>query len=391
MSKLTKLLEMLKALPADDFKERERCVTYVTRELNARFRLCMPGTRRAYGDFVFAEFERVAARLPSAACYEETDTLCTYADALVDLMMSIVKSPKVPSMPPEQQTALLERLRTLINNARALEYAVDNLFDREENNQTVTEYDMRQVLDIVFPMTEQYHRNVLLRGLLHYSDKLSRLTLEAEQVMQVYLYDEMRRLRDLGDAMTADDTEALELAADLCAFFLNDDLLEILYTLPALGRSNISFFVLYTLVGLKKDIPDGLVDALAQDIEWADETKNLLDEHNLGNLFPAAYDDPVLLARARLVHWLVYPTELGKQPDEIEYITAALGRIPEETYYIFRFRSDSDTLDDERKGVWLVGWSSGSGESFSSFDKLSDCERETPEKTAAYVKKHLIK
>ena len=85
---------MLKALPADDFKAREQSVTYVTRELNSRFRLCMPWTRRAYGDFVFSEFERVAALLPSAACYEETDILCTYADALVELMMSIVKSPK---------------------------------------------------------------------------------------------------------------------------------------------------------------------------------------------------------------------------------------------------------------------------------------------------------
>ena len=56
-----------------------------------------------------------------------------------------------------------------------------------------------------------------------------------------------------------------------------------------------------------------------------------------------------------MVHWLTYPTELGEQPDAIEYLGKVTYLFKKDVYYIFRFRSDSKNLDDELRGQWLIG------------------------------------
>ena len=96
---------------------------------------------------------------------------------------------------------------------------------------------------------------------------------------------------------------------------------------------------------------------------------------------------PEYLAKSNLVHWLTYPTELGGEPDAIEY----LGKVKKkDVYYVFRYRSVSDTLSDELKGKWLIGWSSNDGGTFSNFDRYDDFVQKTPEKTLKYIKKKLL-
>jgi hypothetical protein len=46
-----------------------------------------------------------------------------------------------------------------------------------------------------------------------------------------------------------------------------------------------------------------------------------------------------------LVHWLFYPTELGKIPDMVELLGEV--KVKGETDFIFKYRSDSDNLDDD--------------------------------------------
>jgi hypothetical protein len=105
------------------------------------------------------------------------------------------------------------------------------------------------------------------------------------------------------------------------------------------------------------------------------------------SLFPAELAKPEYLAKSDLVHWLSYPTELGKAPDEIEY----LGKVRKGgVYYVFRYRSVRDTLSDELKGKWLIGWSSNDGGTFSNFDRYDDFVQKTPEKTLKYIKKKLL-
>ena len=57
---------------------------------------------------------------------------------------------------------------------------------------------------------------------------------------------------------------------------------------------------------------------------------------------------------------------------------------------MFKFRSDSDTLDESCKNQWLIGWSSEDGGTFSNFDLYSGFEQETVEKTLRNIKKKLL-
>jgi hypothetical protein len=95
----------------------------------------------------------------------------------------------------------------------------------------------------------------------------------------------------------------------------------------------------------------------------------------------------VYLAKSDLVHWLTYPTELGKEPEQIEFI----GKVKKkEDYYVFRYISDSDNLGEDLQGKWLIGWSNAEGGTFSNFDLYSDFEKKTPEKTLKNIKKRLL-
>ena len=104
----------------------------------------------------------------------------------------------------------------------------------------------------------------------------------------------------------------------------------------------------------------------------------------LQSLFPAELSTPEYLAKSDLVHWLTYPTELGKQPDQIEY----LGKVKKkEEYYIFRYISDSANLGDDRKNQWLIGWSNDEGGTFSNFNLYSDFEQKNNRKNLKEHKK----
>ena len=114
---------------------------------------------------------------------------------------------------------------------------------------------------------------------------------------------------------------------------------------------------------------------------------SLLKRYGLVALFPTELSTPEYLAKSNMVHWLIYPTELGKLPDRIEYI----GKVKKkEEYYIFRYTSDSDNLGEDLKGKWLIGWSSDEGGTFSNFDLYSDFEQKTVEKTLKNIKKKLL-
>ena len=66
-------------------------------------------------------------------------------------------------------------------------------------------------------------------------------------------------------------------------------------------------------------------------------------------------------------------------------------KVKKEHFWIFRFQSNSDTLDEEHQNRWLIGWSSDDGGTFSEFHPYELFEKKTPEKTVKYIKKKLLK
>ena len=107
-------------------------------------------------------------------------------------------------------------------------------------------------------------------------------------------------------------------------------------------------------------------------------------------MFPTECTTEEYLAKSDLVRWLTYPTELGKAPDEIVYIGKIKKLFKKEVFYVFKYRSNSDTLGDDLKNKWLIGWSSRDGGTFSNFDEFAPFEQETAKKTLRLIQKKLI-
>lgn len=386
MSKAKKLIADLQKTRNETFDVRSQLAVYVNRVLDSKPGLRMPGDKRTVVDFVIAEFENLQKQLPTLESFREKDELCHYADELFVLLRRFVSSADKLTEP---QRAVVGSMGTCVQTTEALSYSIDALFASEpgsdpKNAKAVEASDILRLTDMLSTITDQYHRNMFLTGLLHYADKLPRMTLDAETALQSYVGDEMERLLSIGDDMTEDESAGLELAADLCRYIPCDRLTGIVSRLPSLGRGNINFYALRSLIALKQDVSDELIHQLAFDDEYAAMAKDELDKSGMGDRFPESRRDPKLLYMTSLVHWLTYPTELGKKPDAIKFYCTV--DTPDGTTYVYLFKSDSDTLSDDLKNEWLIGWSDDENGSFSQFRPLSSCDQGTPEKTMAYIK-----
>ena len=384
MSIIRKYLSAIRRMPEENIASRDRLTELARINCQKKAPLILPGEVKRVIRFVCAEAERIKALLPNAASYRTADTLCSYADNLTGLMTALLYS---TDQLTGEQNALMTSLWESVDDTRVLEHAIDEMFDRSEESEVITEYDLSLVMNVLSPITDQYRRNGFALGMLYYAKKLSRLTPEAEACLQDYTAGEMIRLRYIGDGMTDDDAEGLEYLADLCRYILNDRLTKILNVLPDLHRPNVSYYVLNTLLSGRKDLPEGLISELAHDEEYAALTKTALDKAGMSRLFPLKCADRTALCRSALIHWLVQPAELGKKPDEIRLLCSV--GLEDGTLRVFRFRSDSSALPEEIRNQWLVGWSDGEGETFSEYEPLSRIKAKTPDKLAAYFNKEL--
>jgi hypothetical protein len=239
------------------------------------------------------------------------------------------------------------------------------------------------------PLTDVYQKGKLFQGLLHFKNDIKEMTGGAKDALADYIAAELDGLLKKKDSLTDDEDTILEIAADVCQYFLSDKITSILKEMLTLKRANISYYAVGSLLAGKNEIDPSAIAHLAQDLGYANLTYYLLKKHGLIKLFPKEFSNDEYLAKSDMVHWLMYPTELGKAPNAIELLGTA--KVKSELFYIFKFISGSDTLDDETKNEWLIGWSSNDGGgTFSNFDKLSDFEKENPKKTLKHIVKELI-
>jgi len=96
----------------------------------------------------------------------------------------------------------------------------------------------------------------------------------------------------------------------------------------------------------KEDIMD-----IAANSETRNWFYNALVKMGRSEIYPEEYRNQKSFAESNMVEWLVYPTELGRMPDEIELMNVF--DIDEKEYYLFRFRCQSSEHWKE-KG-WMAG------------------------------------
>ena len=325
------------------------------------------------------ELSLLLSALEACNTYREKNDIIGYANNLMNLALALYHEPT--RIPPSLLTAVMQ-LSPVLKETRFLENEIDAIFEKD----TVNVGEIEHLGETLATVTDEYQRGLLWSGCLHYAEKLSVLPADSKAAFHQLFVSEFSRLFTL--TLTEDVLGAIEVAADLMKYSLSDDTVSLLHKAIALGEAGISYYALSSLLEVSTELDLATVAFLANDLEYAALTYALLKDHGKASLFPSELATPEYLAKSDLVHWLVYPTELGKQPDEIEYIgTTVIEKIP---YYFFRFRSDSDTLDDDVKGKWLVGWSADEGNTFSDFELYDDFADKSPEKTLKKLKKHIL-
>ena len=372
--------DMIETMKGLDYKEKIQFYQYLLRMAQQARQKFTREDKEEILAYAYAEVDHMLRDIPAAATYKEKATIFVCEDCLMGLVMHLSGS---PDNIPEDVHLKIRGLVEMVESIRRIETTLDGIFQKE----TVTGTDMSRLLYWVRLSDDEYQRSQLYVGLHHYQRDMGKLSDEARNMLAEYTAEEMRRLM----ALDSEDTwNALEVMADVSRYFADDAVIAGLRDLLEFGRNHINYYAAGTLIACGKEIPKKVIENLARDLEYANLTYLLLRKAGKEGLFPREFASEEYLAKSDLVRWLTYPTELGKVPDEIVYLGRFKKFLRKEVFHVFRFRSDSDTLDEEKKNRWLVGWSSDEGGTFSNFDDFAPFENETPERALKLIGKKLI-
>ena len=377
MSKFNELIAQMKTL---EYAQKQQFLQYLAQMAEHEKRQFSADDKTALLNYAYDEAEQMLCTIPQADTYKEKDLIFQCEDFLMGLVMHLSGT---PGNIPEDKYIKLKALAELVDRERYIERTLDSIFAQD----TISESDINRLLYWVRTSTDEYQKSKLFLGLDHYAQDISKFNDSAKQIMSDYLVSELRRLTKLD---TPDSWNALELLADVCKHFGDARVVAALTDLLQFGRNHINFYAVDSLFTLGADVSQSVIRALAQDLEYANLTYDVLQQHGKTEHFPENCTTEEYLAKSDLVRWLTFPTELGKAPDEIVYIGRIKQLFKKEVFHVFKFRSDSDTLEDGLKNKWLIGWSSNEGGTFSNFDEYALFEKATVDATLKNIKKKLI-
>ena len=378
---------------AETLQQKAQLLTYLANSLSdprSPRGKASPADRREVALAAIEEAVKLPSILEGAVCYREKSKAF---DILSPLMQLVMQGFGNPDDIPTDQREMLKSVVERCDKERFVENAVNECF-REGNNRP-TAADMERILCMVAPLQDEFHKEMLWQGLVLYRNQVERLPEDAKAVLARYAISEMERytLACTKGEGSEDMYENLEFISDIVRSLMGDPSMDQsitahLMVLFMLERPAVSYYALSTLLAAGETVPDEVILPLAKDVEYADRVYHLLGRYGAEERLPMELRDPIYLAKSDLVQWLAYPTELGKRPDEIEFLgqTKKKGEI----YHIFRFKSDSENLDEESQNVWLVGWAGSEGGTFSHFDLYKDYDKGTVEKTVKYIRKKIL-
>lgn len=365
---------------SNDYEENARLLQYLGNVLKSNMAKLPAEEKISIKDFALKEMQKLIEVIPSAKNYREKDKMFFYEDSVLMIFTLMGDHNSLT----DEQADVLQKLIATVSKERVLENSVDKMFEIAK----IEKSDVEAVLSIAKPIKDDYQRGMLFQGLLEHKDKIKNMSADAKSAIAEFTESELERLlseKDLSD----DAVNIIEFAADVSKYFITGKILDMLEKAMGVVENQVKYFILETLLDNNRQVSADAIKEIAGDLSYANLLKNVLVKYGKANLFPKEYDTPEYLAKSDLVRWLCYPTELNQKPDEIELLGKAT--VKKEDYFIFKYKSDSDNLTDELQNVWLIGWSGSQGSTFSEFDKLSDFEKKTPEKTVKYITKKLLK
>lgn len=374
--------ELIATANAAAIPEKKQFLQYFLNVIQKSRSKLSPDDKNAILAFAYAQVDAVSAAVPEAESYKEKDLLFEIEDLTMGLIMALCPSPDAIS---QEMRMKIESLVKLVEEERKIETTLDNIFAQD----SVQESDITRLLFWVKQTVDEYQRAVIYAGLLHYRDRIRYLTEGAKRKLSEHLHNELQRILGCGER-SGEMLDALEMLADVCKFFPGADTPSLLLKLLELRQNRISYYAVESLLTLNQEVPQWVIDQLAQDLVQANLLYGTLTRFGKQSLFPGNLANEEYLAKSDLVHWLTYPTELGQEPDEIEYIGKVKYFFKKDVYHVFKFCSASKTLGDDQKNKWLIGWSSRDGGTFSNFDEFAKFDLGNTDKTLKNIKKKLI-
>lgn len=374
--------EIIDFLDKNDYKEKRGMLEYLLSSIANAIAKPTAEEKAELAEYVHREVERLIEAIPNAGCYRESDTLFLCENFIIGLILNIYGGPA------EVPTEKLERIRLLtdmVKRERYVEDTVDRLYEMDE----IGEGDVRELLNMASGSEDEFRKAKLYAGLIAYRSQVTKLTAGARLAVTEYFERELERYLAM-DPMSEDARDALEVASDACLEFSSERICTQLHGILAQKPNSIAVYALMTLLKLGESVSREEVSALAEDVVYASMAYGALAESGKAELFPAELADEVYLAKSDMVHWLTYPTELGRAPDRIEYVGRVGYLFKRKVYHVFKYCSDSDNLGDGLKGKWLIGWSSRDGGTFSNFDLYELFEKDSVSKTLKNIKRKLI-
>jgi len=362
----------------DSYDQKARILSVIVKFIETKKGKIPQDDKTEIVGFAFAEIKKLLSAIPQAKNYRQKDEMFTYEDNLMGVVMLCHAS---ATQIPEENLNDIKALVELVNKERFIERAIDDIFEKGNN----AKENVEQLLCAIIPLKDEYQKGQLYNGLLHYQHRISALPNDSKKLFVDYIDSQLKFY--LNTELTEEMLNSLEVACDVAQHFATDAIVASLQSLLKIENSSIRYYTVRSLLAAKQEVPQEIIVSLANDIVYADMTYAILKMHGKTDLFPAELANEEYLAKSDLVHWLTYPTELGKEPDQIEY----LGKVKKkEIYHIFRYTSNSDNLGEDLHDKWLIGWSNNEGGTFSNFDLYSNFEQKTVEKTLKVIKRKLL-
>ncbi len=377
MTQFDQIFNELKS--SNDYLSNGRGAQYLTNVLQNSKKIT-PSDKAECKKFALGEMQRLIREIPLAESYRTRDDMFFYENYLLGIYTLSVGGFENAS---EADRSVIERLLDTVDNARKLERAVELMFEEEK----IDEQSARSVVEIAKHTKDDYERAMMYRSLLNNKEQFNKFSVAAKSVIGEYIADDMQTVLS-HSPFSDDDLLNLEYSVDICAGFMNQRIFALLQEVLKTDLNRVRYYAVVTLLDCGKEVDGEAIRQLAEDNGYASWLFEALKKRGKTRLFPQELATPEYLAESDMVQWLMYPTELGKKPDKIELLGTATKK--KETYYIYKYMSDSDCLSDDIKNKWLIGWSSEDGGTFSNFDLLSDYEQKTAEKTVKYIAKKLL-
>ncbi len=383
MSKMPNFKELFNNIKDNnDYQNKARLMQYIGNVLKNTKKPVSAQDFEAIVDFTISEMKKLIEVLPKAENYEQKSKIFFYEN---NLLMVLTLSGGNPDNLSDDKIAVINEILELTHNECIVENAVEEMFELE----SIEKADIEKVLEIVKPLTDEYQRGMLYQGLNEYKEKIKNLTSEAKTQLAKFVADDTERLLKSSNSLDDNKINNLEFISDVCKFFIDERLLTLLEKIMSLKINRIRYYALETLLENEKEVSTQVLAEFAEDLTYAELIYSLLQKYGKANLFPKEYSTPEYLAKSDLVHWLTYPTELNKEPDDIQLLGTVTVR--KELFHIFKYKSDSTNLSEDLQNEYLIGWSGNEGGTFSNFDKLCDFQKKTNEKTVKYIAKKLLK